>query len=137
MERRFSSVFDALAERVRGEGFRAILRQSDNDELVAALAAAGATDPVAANAIATELLNRLRRAPFLGAFFVSFTTLIMIYALDYLYTGTFLLLDSGPRGYILAGVSVGIAGLSALFLLMWRGAFRGLRMALRRDHRSY
>lgn len=138
MERRFLSVFDQLAHRqTRGEPWLSILRASPNDELVAALAVAGKEDPVAANAIATELLNRLRRAPFLGAAAVSLTTLVAIYLLDYIYTGTFLLLDTSPRANILAGISFVILLLSVILFLMWRGYFRSLRMLLLSRGRSF
>lgn len=131
MERRFVSIFDRLSERkTRGETFHGILKGSPNDELVAALAVAGKEDAVAANAIATELLNRLRRAPFLGAALVSLSIIVAIYILDFAYTGTFLLLDSNDHAPVLAALTAGLGVLTVLFLAMGLGAFRTLRMRL-------
>lgn len=138
MDRRFASVFDAIAdERAKGKPFLEVLHASPNDELVAALAVAGGRDPVAANAIASELLNRLRRAPFLGAAVVSATTIVLVYGLDYAYTGSFLLLDAGPRASILVAATSFMLVVSLMLLLMWRGYFRGLRMRILAYGKSY
>lgn len=135
MDTRFQTVFDALIdERAQRGNFRAALARSTDDELVGALAVAGTRDALLANAIATELLNRLRRAPFLGACLVSLSFLLSIYGLDYAYTGTFLWLDvdSGVRAAILAGISFALTIVSAFLFFAWRGSFRALSSRLRR-----
>lgn len=120
----------------RGERLPDILDGSSTRQLVAALAAAAAGDDVSANAIATEILNRERRAPYLGAFLVSSTTLVLIYVLDYIYTRTLLILDTSPRAVILALFTGAIAGASLVTFLMWRGRLSWLHYAIHR-RRAY
>lgn len=132
MDRRFERVWRRMEEEKRaGVPFPEVIGKARNEELVAALAAASPRDAVAANALATELLNRLHRGPFLGAFVVSLTTVLLVYALDYVYTGTFLFLDIGPRANLLTALTVGMAGVSLASYLMWRGRLRRLRFSLR------
>lgn len=138
MDKRFASALDRLLDHgERGPRFATALRRAATSELVAALATARLTDAVAANAIATELLNRVRRGPLLGAFYVSLTTVVAIYVLDYVFTGTFLLLEEGTRARILVGISLLIAAMSGSFLAIYRGLFPRLRRALLRGRSDY
>lgn len=128
-----------MDESAGGRRLAEVLARSSNDELVGALASAGRRNSVMANAIATELLNRMRRAPFLGAFLVSLATLISIFGLDYAYTGTFLWLDveTGPRAAVLVGISLTLCLVSLFLMLAWRGRFRALRFWLAGQKRHY
>lgn len=135
MDRRFERAWSHVAERRdRGERLDQIISGLSDEQLVAALATVGSNrEPVAANAIATAMLNRLHRKPFLGAFVVSWTTLVLIYMLDFVYTGTFLLLDGGLRANLLAAFSFVTALVSFVSWQMWRGHGRlsHLRHAIR------
>lgn len=134
MEQRFSRVWRDIESRMdKGESLAVIIRKAPTRALVAALAAAPLDNPVAANAIATELLNRERRAPYFGAFLVGITILVLHITLDALYTGTPFILESGTRGYILQAGLVTTIAFSAVAFSMWRGRFRRLRMLLARD----
>lgn len=130
MDRRFEAAWQKMADRRdRGERFDRVIDSAPDDQLVAALAAVGPDrEPVAANAIGTALLNRLHRKPFLGAFVVSLTTFVLIYVLDYAYTGTFLLLDAGMRANLLAAFSFVTAIVSLASWQMWRGHGRLARL---------
>ena len=135
MDRRFVRAWSQVAERRdRGERLDLIISDLSDEQLVAALATVGTDrEPVAANAIATAMLNRLHRKPFLGAFVVSLTTFVLIYVLDFAYTGTFLLLDGGARAHLLAAFSFVTALVSFASWQMWRGSgvFAQLRHAIR------
>lgn len=132
MDRRFERVWKGMQEKKQGGvPFPEVIGRATNEELVAALAAGAREDPAGANALATELLNRLHRAPFLGAFIASLTTVVLIYGLDYVYTGTFLFLDNDARANILAAASILIALVSLLSYQLWRGKLRELRFRLR------
>lgn len=137
MDRRYAQAWEDIhARRRSGEPMSAILRHAPSKDLVAALAAVGKDDPVAANAIATELLNRQVRAPFLGAFLVSASLAIAVFVTDYVDTGTWVFLEGGTRATLLALVSVLTAVFSLLVYGLWRGSMPGLRMRLlwlRRD----
>lgn len=138
MDSRFKTVWDEFERRRdRGEPFDAILDRATVAELVAALAGAAKVDAVAANAIATALLNRERRAPFLGAFLVSFTTVVMIYVLDFAFTGTLLFLDSGLRAYLLVAFSGAVGLFSLCSWMLWRGRWGALRGRLSRHKRAF
>lgn len=115
----------------RGESPAAVLALSSTRSLVAALAASAFHDPVQANAIATEILNRERRAPWFGAFIASVTTLVLVYGLDFLYTGTLLVFDVGARARILTAVSALVWILAVASFLAWRGRGSRARGALR------
>jgi hypothetical protein len=136
MDRRYVEAWERLrARRASGEPLPAILRGCGSADLVAALAGAGRDDAVAANAIATELLNRQVRAPFFGAFLVSATVVLGIFVTDYLDTGTAFFLEGGARASLLAVVSGAAAVFSLLVYRLWRGSLPGLRMRLMRFRR--
>lgn len=133
MDRRYEKAWRELNDRrSRGEPFDQVIQTASDRQLIASLAATGPDrEPVAANAIATELLNRLHRKPYLGAFVVSSTTFVLLYVLDYVYTGTFLLLDDGARANLLAAFSFLTALVSLATWQMWRGRLARLRLKLR------
>lgn len=138
MEARFRRVWlDMAARRDGGEPFERVVRTAPTATLVAALAAASEEDALAANVIATEILNRTRRAPYLGAFLVSVTMLGAIFALDFIYTGTPLFLDSGARAYALVGLSTGIALVSVASWFLWRGSWARLHAIILPPGRDY
>ena len=135
MDRRFERVWEKLqARRHAGEPLPDILKHASSRELIAMLAAGASHDAVTANAIATELLNRQERAPFLGAFLVAVSITLATFVVDTLLTGTplFTLTASSTRGYVLAALTSGVAAFSLLMYLSWRGKARwAARMLLR------
>lgn len=102
--------------RRHGERFDRVLSSMSSAELVEALAGAGKEDPVAANAIATTILNRLRRGRLFGAFLgVGLVLLVgglVLVAVDLAMTGTFGLLETSPMGLDVAAVGAASLGAS-------------------------
>lgn len=114
------------AEQARGrppKGLRALPRA----ELVAALAIAAAKDPAFANAIATELLNRLRRAPFLGASVACAIACVAIVMTNWVDAGTLLPLETGPRAGFLDALALFLGAAAFLAFIMYRGLLPNLQ----------
>ena len=127
MDRRFGEVWKEMDSRRRaGEPLPDVLRRAPTRDLIAALAAAGERDPVAANALATELLNRQARAPFLGAFLVCVGVVAATFVVDTVLTGDPLLVlaESSLRGYVMAALTSVLGLLSLLLYVSWRGRIR-------------
>lgn len=123
-------------ERRSGRPLPEVIARRDDKDLVAALAGAGKGSAVEANAIATELLNRLGRRPYLGAAIASATSFLLIHLLDFAYTGTPLVLDSGARANTLGIISFLSALAAILCGLLWRGRLRRLHALLWRAGRG-
>ncbi len=129
MDQRFTRAWDDLDRaRTRVGSFSKAIKGAPSRDLIAALAGVGSQDSVAANVLATELLNRQARAPFLGAFLVSATVFAAIFILDLVYTGTALILESGERGYVLAALTATSAVSSLFLFLVWKGRIRPPRL---------
>ena len=127
MDSRFKHAWrDIDARRRAGEPLAVLLRKAPTRDVIAALAGAAADDPVAANAIATELLNRQARAPFLGVFLVCTGFTLATFVVDTILTGNPLLVlaESSARGYIMAGLSALVAAFALLMYVSWRGRVR-------------
>lgn len=134
VEKRFERVWETIVQRRQaGEKLPAILEDCTTAELIAALASAGRDDEKAANVIATHLLNRQRRGPFLGASVVSFATLVAVYVSDFLLFGSPFQLAGGPISQMLAVFSLIVALFSLSTFAMWRGYFPRVRMLFHRD----
>lgn len=136
MERRFDAVLDGmLARRAEGEPFDQLLHSMSDRDLVAALAAAGKREPMLANVLATELLNRIHRVPFLGAFYVSATLFAAIFVFDWILAGEPFVLTTGPHAVFLAILTAALAILSLMMLMLSRGRLKRLGHAIRRAGR--
>lgn len=110
MDTRFTRTWHEMdALRDRGEPFDRVLRQATNRELVEGLAGAGTEDAVAANAIATHLLNRLRRARYVGALVVAVVMVLALVLVDAFFTGTWGVLEGGPHILTLGLLAIAIA----------------------------
>lgn len=106
------------------------LRKARRDDLVAALAVAGTRDPPFANALATELLNRMRRAPYLGAAISLAACFLALVITNWIDVGRPVFLETGPRAELLDGLAL-LLGVSAILaLLVYRGHLAGLRARL-------
>lgn len=127
MDSRFRREWEGL---IAGKADGDSVTHVPSEHLIAGLAAATDQDPALANAVATELLNRIRRAPYLGAALVSATLALATLLLDYLYTGTFLVLE-GNGLWLIEVALVITASFSLMAYAMWRGALPRVRMALR------
>lgn len=124
MDSRFVAVWHEMRAKRNKEPFDRTLAHAEPDTLVQALAGAGTEDPVAANAIATELLNRLRRARYFGAFLATAGIAIVLLVFDILVNGMFGLVEKDAVNVDLSLVALFI-GLVALLALvaasrMWR-----------------
>lgn len=125
VDRRFVKVWEDIgARRQAGEPLQDILKRCTTSDLVAALAGAGEEDPVAQNAMATEVLNRQARAPFLGAFLVSLSFFVGVFVFDVLFTEGPLLAEASLRAYALAAMAGVSAAVSGVMWFAWRGHFR-------------
>jgi hypothetical protein len=135
MDRRFRQVWEDMdARRRAGEPLSAMLRKAPTRDVIAALAGVGDQDPVAANVIATELLNRQARAPFFGAFLVCIGIAIATFVVDTILTGgpIHVLSESSARGYVMAGLSASVGVVALLMYVSWRGHLRWTRALLAR-----
>gem|GEM_PF-5912178 len=129
MDTRFVRTWRRADSRRRGgERFDRVLASMPSAHLVEALAGAGKEDPVAANAIATEILNRMRRARLFGAFLgVTLVTLacgLLLVGVDFAMTRTIGLLETSPLGLDVAAVGVASLVLALLSLVAALVAWR-------------
>lgn len=120
MDARFKRVWNGFdRRRDAGETLPEILRKATAQELVAALASAPPPgDAVAANAIATELLNRLRVARILGFAFLLPVFAVAVILADAYITGAWGVLDSGAITIAVAASAVGIAAILAVRIMV-------------------
>lgn len=133
---RFTRQWDALNERARPPAsLAAAIRHAPSRSLVAALAAVD--EPVAANVIATELLNRLERARFLGAAVASAAALATFAVTEWAVTGTLVLEEATTRGHVLVGFLASVTVASAFCYALWLGRMPRLRRVLRRRRHGY
>jgi hypothetical protein len=103
VDSRFVRRWNAL-RKLKEEGeepFDAVLARMPSADLVEALAGAACGDGALANAVATEVLNRVRRARFLGAGVAAVVIALAIFPVDAVLTGTW-----GTFGAGLALVSI-------------------------------
>lgn len=121
------------ARRRDGERFDRVIASTPSAELVEALAAAAKEDAVAANVIATALLNRIHQARLFGALLgiaiVALLSGLLLVGIDVATTGTVGLLETQPAGLDvatvgLAGLGLGLAALVAAFVAWLRVASR-------------
>lgn len=133
MDVRFRRTWQRANERRRsGEGLDHVMRTMSSEELVEALAGAGGEDAVAANAIATAILNRMHQARFFGAALgialVSFVGGLFFLAWDVLVSGALGTIEHAP--FELDLVALGLTSLGTALvavvgaLLLWRRSSR-------------
>lgn len=130
VDRRFDAEWLAIERLDGAERVRAI-RGAASSSLVAALSAR-AENSALRNAIATELLNRQGRAPFLGASIASVSFVIAMILLDWIDTRTLFVLEGGPHAYFMEVLMLAVAAFSLVAYLLWRGRFRNLAGLFRR-----
>ena len=131
MDSRFERVWHDMRDQGASEAFDRTLGSSSPERLVQALAGAGPEDARAANAIATELLNRIWRARFVGAFVATGVVALALLLADVLLTGTFGVVERDPATVDLSFLAllVGVIALGALVGVArsWR-RFAGRRL---------
>jgi H+/Cl- antiporter ClcA len=138
MERRFTRAWHDLEERAEnGGGLPRALSRTRTPDLVAALAGASKEDPVAANVIATELLNRTRRAPYMGACFVSVLVVFMTFIFELVYTGSFAFDEAHRRAWSIIILSATAAFFSFALYKRWLHLPHRLRAVLEERERNY
>lgn len=139
MDIRFQHAWEELAaRREAGERMPDLLLKARTRDLIGALAGSAAQDPVAANAIATELLNRQLRAPFLGAFLVGVGLIVATFVVDEILTDAplFALSESSTRGYVVTAIAAVVACFSLVMLLAWRRRSGGILHGLLIRHEA-
>ncbi len=139
MDARFTRAYNTISERRdSGEPLVRILRSISTRQLIAALAGAPlGEDELLANVVATELLNRQRRAPFLVVFLVNISLLITTFIFDALLLDSSLLVLTTVETRVIAVASAVFAALSGIAFLLWRGKFPRVQALMTRPRHRY